>query len=172
MIPRSQLITIPSVEFNTLITVGKQALGRSVCEGVDRTSKKLSDAERFLSILAAFKDLNAPVSLPGNLLAHVSFSVLMAALEYDVLTILEVCAGMPFTQTETVSPGISLAVISGTLLQWRDAVVVGCNHQSDEVRLGFNQLHSLFVEASLGAVWNDFEQRQVDEGYILIEYRA
>ena len=171
MVPQSTLINAPSVDFGTLINAADQVLGRSVCAGVDSTAKKLSDAERFLSLLAALKDIHSPVGLPPNLLTHVSFSVLTIASELDMLDILEACSGMPFTQTETTMRGTVLAVISGTLQQWRDAVVSGSQeHQQPNVRLGFNQIQNVFVGAGLGSCWNNFEQKLLHNGYTLIEY--
>lgn len=172
MIPQSTLINAPSVDFSTLINAADKVLGRSVCEGVDKTSKNLSDAERFLSILAALKDVQSPVGLPPNLLTHVSFSVLTMASDLDMMDILESCSGMPFTQTETTMRGVVLAVISGTLQQWRDAVVTGAQeHQQPNVRVGFNQIHNVFVAAGLGSCWNSYEQKPLNTGYTLLEYK-
>lgn len=172
MVPQSTLITAPSVEFGKLISACEQALGRSVCEGVDNTSKKLTDAERFLSILSAMKDSNSPVGLPPHLLAHVSFSVLTIAGELDMADILEVCSGMPFCYTGTKARGVVMLVITGTLTQWRDAVVSGSGaNQVSSVRMGFNQIHNLFVGHGLGPIWNDYEQKPLNDGYTLLEFK-
>lgn len=172
MVPRSVLISKPDVDFDTLINACQQALGRSVSIAVDNTSKKLSSAERFLSILSAIKDEHAGVELSPHLLPHASFSVLTVADDLDILDMVEACSGMYVVKVETTKRGVIIAVISGTMQQWRDAVVTGSQtFQPDIVRLGFNEIHNLFVGAGLGAVWNDYQQQPLREGYSLIEFR-
>jgi len=172
MTPKSIFIAQPSIAFNELLNACDQALSHKVTSGVDNTPKKLSDTERFLSILAAIRDADAAVGLPPNLLTHVSFSVLTVATEQDMMDILEACSGMAFTFTETKARGALMSVITGTVQQWRDAVVTGTNHRHPEIRLGFNEIHQLFVEAGLTAVWSNFEYHPNGDGsYLLIEYK-
>ncbi len=169
---RSTFIAQPSVAFNVLLQVCDEVLEHKVTTGVDNTAKNLSDAERFLSILAAMRDEQAPAGLPPMLLAHVSFSVLTVADEVDTLDILESCSGMAFTHTETKMRQVLVVVITGTVQQWRDAIVTGTNHKQQTVRVGFNQIHDLFVQEGLTAVWNDYEQKPQDDGtYLLLEYK-
>lgn len=159
MIPRSVLVTQPSLSVENLAVACSQLFDHKVVEGVDKSVRKLSDAERFLSIIDAMRRPDAPVGLNPDLLKHVTFSVLTVAMEEDMLAILEICSGMSATLADTKGRGIMAAVITGTLNQWRDAVVAGCRrHVVYEVRSGFNQIHSLFVGSGLGAVWRGYKQ--------------
>lgn len=172
MIPKSTFISQPSVEFGVLLQACDEILGHKVTHGVDSTSKRLSDSERFLSILSAMRDAEARVGFPPNLLTHVSFSVLTVASDVDMMDILEACSGMAFTHAETKMRGILVSVITGTMQQWRDAIVTGTQHSQATIRAGFNQLHDLFVQVGLGSIWNDYEQKPQDDGtYLLIEYK-
>lgn len=169
---KSIFIAEPAVSFTELLQALDEILGHKVTHGVDNTSKILSDSERFLSILSSIKDAEAPVGLSFNLLTHVSFSVLTVASDVDMMDVLECCSGMPFTSAETKIRGMLVAIITGTMQQWRDAVVVGTKHKEPLLREGFNNIHNLFVQSGLGQVWNDFEQQTCDDGtYILIEYK-
>jgi hypothetical protein len=169
---RSTFIAQPSVAFPVLLQACDEVLGHAVTHGVDNTAKNLSDAERFLSILAAMRNAEAPVGFPPNLLTHVSFSVLTIADKIDMMDILEACSGMAFTHTETKLRDVLVVVITGTVRQWRDAIVTGTNHNQLVLREGFNQIHNLFVAAGLASVWNDYEQKPQDDGtYLLIEYK-
>ena len=58
-----------------------------------------------------------------------SFSVFMVADERDLLDILERCSGMSFVTAETTVRGVTAAVVTGTLAQWRDAVAAGSTRQ-------------------------------------------
>lgn len=164
-------IAQPAVEFNTLLATCNEAFDHSVTTGIDSTEKNLSTSEKFISILSYMRDPNASVGLIPNLLTHVSFSVLTVADDMDILDILEACSGMAFTYAPTKHRSILMAVITGTVQQWRDAVVTGTKHQQATIRSAFNQIHNLFVEAGLYAAWNDYVQKPQDDGtYKLIEY--
>ena len=57
------------------------ALGYSPAAASDSCSRQLSDAERFVSLLAAVRDSEASCGFIDSLLSHVSFSILLAASE-------------------------------------------------------------------------------------------
>jgi len=170
MMPSVVLISVPSIDFRTFIGLSHKVLGRSPAASSDACRRELSDAERFLSCLAALRDERAPAGLSPRLLSHVSFSALVGADERDMLDILQCCAGCPFVVVETVVRGVQAAVVTGTLSQWRDAVVSGCSKGIESsVRHCFNKLHGLFIAAGLN-VWGDFQTRQApDQTFLLLE---
>lgn len=163
------MIQQPNVDFSMFLATAHKMFGYSPSSASDATNKQLSEAERFLSCLAAMKDQNAPVSLPPHLLAHVSFSVLVAANERDILDVLEYCSTMAFTTAETVARGVDAAVITGTLSQWRYAVVAGCSPQVEpSVRALFNKILSLFESQNL-SVWNTCSRKTHQDDTLLLE---
>jgi len=170
--PDAVLIQVPSVDFRTLIGLSHKLLGRSPAAAADASRRELSDAEKFLSCLAALRDPKAGTGLPPHLLSHVSFSALIGADDRDLLDILQCCAGMPFVTTETTVRGVQIAVVTGTLAQWRDAVASGCSRSAESsVRHCFNKLYGLFTAAGLN-VWGDFQTRPApDQTFLLIEDR-
>lgn len=164
------LIQQPSIDFAQLLATSHEMFGYSPAAASDASQKQLSDSERFLSCLAAMKDRNAPVSLSPHLLTHVSFSVLVVTNERDLIDALEYCSSMPFTVADTVVRGIQAAVITGTLSQWRTAVLSGC-HQGVEptVRFLFNEILAIF-EANNLAVWSDCTRKNSrDDGTLFLE---
>lgn len=170
MNPSAILISAPSIDFRAFIGLSHQALGRSPAACSDACRRTLSDAERFLSCLAALRDERAPVGLSPHLLQHVSFSAFIAADERDMLDILQLCSGLPFVVAETIARGVQAAVVTGTLSQWRDAVVSGCRQGiPTPVRHCFNKLHGLFIAAGVN-VWGDYTPRSTpDQTFLLLE---
>jgi len=168
--PSVILISKPSVDFHIFIGLSHRALGRSPAAPSDACRRPLSEAERFLSCLAALRDEHAPVGLSPHLLTHVSFSALIGADDRDMLAILELCATMPFVAVETIVRAVQVAVVTGTLAQWKEAVASGCSKGvSTPVRHCFNKLHGLFVAAGLD-VWRDFASRIIpDQTFLLLE---
>lgn len=124
MKPLVYIITKPATDFINLANVAQQALGRSVTAASDAVRRQQSSAEKFLSCLASIQNL-VESGLPTELLTHVHFSALLISDADDTLSILECASGMPFVTTPTSRRGIDLTVISGSLQQWRDAVVAG-----------------------------------------------
>ena len=171
MNPDCVLVSAPSIDFRTFIGLSHKVLGRSPASPSDACRRELSDAERFLSCLAAMRDDRAPVGLSPHLLQHVSFSAFIGADERDMLEILQLCAGMPFVAVETTVRGVQAAVVTGTLSQWKDAVVSGCaKGVPTPVRHCFNKLHGLFTAAGLN-VWGDYRTREAPDHTLLLEYR-
>ena len=172
MIPHSVLITQPALSSERLIIACSQMFDHKVSDGVDQCPRTLSDAERFLSFIDAMRTPGAPAGLPLDLLQHVTFSVLTVAEERDLLDILCICSGMVSTVAETRGRSIMAAVITGTLIQWREAVAAGCHRRTlFEVRSCFNQIHSLFVSAGLGSIWNGYERQDDGETFLLTHER-
>lgn len=162
------LIQQPSIDFSKLLITTGEMFGYSLSAQADASGKQLSDSERFLSCLAAMKNQNAPASLPPHLLSHVSFSVLIATGERDLMDVLECCSSMNFTTADTIVRGIQAAVITGTLAQWKTAILSGCNeHTESSVRYLFNQILNLFEVANLG-VWGDCTKRESRDHHTLL----
>jgi hypothetical protein len=163
------LIQQPSIDFARFLAASHQMLGYSPGGIADASGRNLHDAEKFLSCLSALKDPNAPVGLPPHLLTHVSFSVLVAADERDMQDILECCSGLPFVIADTLVRGVQVAVVTGTLAAWRDAVISGCQHAVEpSVRALFNTVLGLFEAVNLN-VWTDCERRPATGTTFLLE---
>jgi len=163
------LIQQPDINFDKLLLTCREMLGYSPSSASDASRKRLSDSERFLSCLAAMKDQNAPVSLSPHLLSHVSFSVLVATNDRDLIDVLECCSTMSFTVVDTLARGIQASVITGTLSQWRTAVLSGCNAATEpSVRFIFNQILALFEGANLN-IWGDCTRTSHNDSTLLLE---
>ena len=163
MNPECLLITTPAVNFRTFTGACLQVLGYSPLRAADASPRELSEAEKFLSCLAAFGTRRPRPASPPNLLSHVSFSVFLVADDRDLLDILERCSGMPFVTADTTVRGVTAAVVSGTLAQWRDAVAAGSvRNVEPSVRAGFNKVYGLFCGAGLN-VWGDYRTREAPD---------
>ena len=171
MTPNVVLIQQPSIDFTKFLGLSHQALGYSPAKTVDSSRVQHSDAERFLSCLAALLDPNAPIGLPPNLLTHVSFSVFVAADDRDLIDILQAAAGMPFVQAETQMQCVHMAVVTGTLGQWRDAVKSGSTPAAEpNVRICFNKIMGLFEQVGLN-VWTDLVKKPLGPTFFLEDKR-
>jgi len=170
-IPHVLLVTTPAVKTQDFLGTCKEALGYSLSRAADSSERDLSEAETFLSYLAAFRDEKPRVGSAPNpkLLTHVSFSMLVIADERDMRDILECCSGMSFVTADTLASGVLLAVITGTLAQWRDAVAAGSVRETKpSVRAGFNRICNIFRADYLN-VWTDYKTPEALDGTFLLE---
>ena len=167
------LISGPAIDFSTLLSLTHDAMGYSIAGVADASHRKMVDAEKFLSCLAAFKEEYGEIT--PNLLAHVSFSILVIAAERDLLDILERTSGMSFVRAETTAPNVNVAVLTGTLAQWRDAVAAGTTEAAPSiVRTCYSKILLLFDRAGLTSVWSDFDRRTAPDrsGFLLEDKRG
>ena len=163
------LVNRPCIDFKTFLGLSIHALGYNPAKKADDCKRDVSDTERFLSCLAAIRDQKNPAGLVPNLLTHVSFSVFLACEDRDMIDVLQCAAGMSFVVADTVLRGAQVAVITGTLAQWRDAVCNGCKAGAGpEVRNCFNQIHTLFSDSGLD-VWTDFRLRTTPDATYYLE---
>lgn len=172
MTPDCVLVQQPAIDFGTFLGVSREALGFNPADASDGSARDLPDAEKWLSCLAALSDRQAKTGLTPNLLAHVQFSFLVVVDERDALGVFQVGAGMPFVVADTVQRGILLAVMTGNLAQWRDAVKSGTAPTNDaSVRTFYTKVLLRFEEAGLGSVWQDFERKTSPDHLLYLENR-
>ncbi len=170
MVPNAVLISSPSVDFGTLLGLSQQALGYNVAAAVDASAIERSDAERLLSCLAAMQRRDAKPGVAPHLLSHVSITVLVAADDEDMLEILS-AVEMPFLVVDTIVRGVQLAVMTGTLTAWRDAVRRGTlRRQHANVRACFSCIQGLLTTAGLN-VWSECESAPPTDTTLLLENR-
>ncbi len=164
------LVLQPSVDFTVLVDLLNRMLGYNPAKASDSNRLKQSDAEKLLSILSSMSDRETVAGLQPTLLAHASFSVLIAADERDLLDILECAAGMPFVKAETTVRGLYAAFITGTLAQWRDAVKTGATQKQDRtVRDCYCKIMGLFEQAGLASAWKDFTIEPLRDNTFILE---
>jgi len=160
MTPEVILINRPAIDFQSLLGITLKVLGYSLSRASDNVQREMSDAERFLSCLAAMRE--TPTLAP-KLLSHTLFSALVVAAERDMTDILECCSGMAFVIADTLARGIQCSIISGTLAKWRDAVASGCEADVEpQVRFAFNKLLGLFTDEHLN-LWTDYCMKQAPD---------
>ena len=175
MRPDVVLIQIPAVDFRVFLGVVEEATGADLA-AKSPGRRDVSPEAKFLDCLALLRaGLRGDATCrewPRHLFAHLSFSALIGAEEGDLGDVLELCTGMAYTTADTKMRGVRIAVVTGTLAQWREAVIAGCSEsQPTSVRHCFNCLHTLFVRRDLD-VWSDYQPRAArDQTFLLSDKR-
>lgn len=172
MIPQAVLIGRLKIDMDTLLATAKQLLGRSPSRKLDSQGKSIDNASGYLTILAALKnediDQNTVLEDPGHLLAHCYFTFMIAC---DNITILELMEKSRLVIQKIEVRNGCLAIVAGTLEQWRTAIINCCSEQSDfNLRLLFDKILLIFESEGLGKLWSRYGKKTLaDQTFKLIE---
>jgi hypothetical protein len=152
------LVQFSTLELGKLLPLGRQAFGRNLAEAADNAG--FDPPLHHMLCIASMKDASkrpsAKAVIPYLNLFHAGF--IIAADERDFADILEL-TGMPTVLVDSNTRGIKVAFVAGSLSQWRDAVLRGCQkHVSREARDTFNKIFAEFKRVGLTDI---FEARQV-----------
>jgi hypothetical protein len=167
-------VILSNVNWTKYIDTAQELLGYKPTRGVDASTSKLSEFAKFTASLAEFKlktELNAKQTLrtPGPWLDHTFYGFLVESTASTILGIAE-STDLALLSVQSNGKGMRAAIVSGTLKQWRDAVIVCCNATAMErVRRLFNQIKGMFDQIGLADVWFEFSHKSLPDKTFLLE---
>lgn len=170
MNPIVQPLVSIEINWEVLLETAKTALQRTVTGSIDANSKTLGD---FASYIAALGEMETPnthpdkvLVEPGSLLKQLFFGFMIVSFTDDFHKI-RYRTDLAIHLTATVYPGVSMAVVSGTLEQWRTAVINCCIERIDlTIRLVFNKILSEFEKMGLYRIWLDYSKVKLKDDTI------
>lgn len=166
------IIQKPKIDFNSFLSVTSQVLGYNPAAVADKSSKSMTDSEKLMLCMQAMKNPDS-FKCRDYFLDHMNVSVLIMALESDLLEVTEICAAMPYISTATLRRDVFLGIITGTLRQWREAVAVGCSKDvSMTVGALFTSAYQIFVKEGFGFVWSQYNVKPAAHGQLLLEHNG
>lgn len=160
------LVQFSEVNLSKLLPLCRQALDRGLADSAD-TAGCEPPLNHMLCIANMKADVKASAAsvIPYMHLFHAGF--IIAADERDCTEILEL-ASMPSIVTPSIKRDISVMFIAGTLTQWRDAILKGCQREiSSEVRQVFNSVYTEFKNIGLAGAFNFKSTEGRDRTFIL-----
>ena len=163
------LVQFSALDLGKFLPIGQEALGRRLSAAADASGK--TPPLHHILCVAALKNEKARISpeecTPYLNMFHAGF--LIGVDERDCAEILEV-TGMPAIMVESVQRGLNVVFIAGTLVQWRQALIRGCDPStSSEVRHIFNQIFSKFSTIGLEPVLGVEKKPNSDQTFSLLE---
>jgi hypothetical protein len=170
MIPNVLLISKPSIELPTFLSLCEEVLGYSPARSADRAG--LTGAPHLLACLTAFKDQDATPTVKGGRDVYnlIHFTFVVAADETDMAPILEAMNGMPFALTETRIRGVQVALVTGSLLEWKQAILRGCRQDQPEfIRVCFDKIYLQFQHLGLADAFGRLTKKAQNNGVFYLE---
>lgn len=168
------LIGMNTVAWQEYLSLTSEWFGHSPSKGVDACPSKLTDFAKYTASLGEFlvgKELDAKRTLRerGPWLQHTFFTFMFIASDAIVLKVAETTDLSVLSAKAEEGRGV---VVSGTLEQWRDAVVLCCGvHSNKRLRSIFNQIKQIFDQMGLQDVFFEFRPKDAGDGTFLLEYK-
>jgi hypothetical protein len=163
------LASFTAVRPDIVLSLTRKALGRSVSAVAD--SAGYEPPLHHMMCIAAVKEPDLKKSAasvkPYLNLFHAGF--LIAADERDFAEILEI-AGLPCVLVDTQARDIKLAFITGSVSQWKDALLRGCiTTVGSEPRRVYNLIYKEFGKLGLGPAMELFASQERPDKTFLLE---
>jgi hypothetical protein len=164
------LVQFSAANLTKLLPIGRQAFDRSLAEQADVYSHE--PPLHHMLCVAAIKSPGAKTAedcRPYLGLFHAG--VIVVADDRDCAGILEL-AGMPGMMVETVQRGTCTLFLSGTLDQWANALLRGCQPEVPrEVRQAYNDIYTEFKNASLAGIFSVQVKAGRDSQTFYLDYK-
>ena len=96
---------------------------------------------------------------------------LVAGMSHDMREIIEFTRGMAHLQTSrSLRPEIECVLISGSLYQWSEAVVIGSRNgpAHSGTRNCFNQIYTILIQKGLGDLFDGLQTHDKGDGTFLL----
>jgi hypothetical protein len=160
-------ILLPNIAWTKFLKDVAEFSGHSPTSNIDNCKIKLPDFSKYVVALDEMRngvgdalDVLRNENTPLN---HLFFSFLVSCSKEAVFNIIE-------ASNLNIVLGNNVAVVSGTLLEWRDATT---NYYSEEqARQVINKCLSFFSRIGLGHVWDEYRRKAVDKETFLLEKKC
>lgn len=168
-------ITSTTVDFNTLLLTTKKALHRSISDSVDSHNMPARTPAGFLACLGEF---HTEGSNPHNVLREAGCFLEFMTYGFLLITNRELTfeiiqeSRLPFLTTETIRVDHTLSFLSGTLSQWRTAIInCASDRMPSDIRLFANKSMSYFEKIGLSEVFAKFDKVMMPDQTYRLEYK-
>jgi hypothetical protein len=167
-------IALSQVAMTQYLSVSQELLGRSPSIGIDNCPAQLSDIAKYTASLAelrAGKEVDSLEVLrsPGPHLHHTFYSFMILSSNSVILRVSE------GTSLDTLSAPAEdegrVAIFSGNLAEWRDAIIVCCGpNEPKKLRLLFNVVKQAFDKLGLSDIWYEYSAESHKDGTFYLRY--
>lgn len=166
-------ITICNVAWQQYLSSTSEWLGQPPSRGIDASGSKFCDFAKYTASLGEFEaqrilDPKRTLRSEGPWLRHTFYSFLILTSEQTILKVAET------TDLDVISVGSEdgrVAVVSGNLKSWKDAVIVMCREEvSKRSRALFNTIKEMFDNIGLADIWFDYRASSNQDSTFLLRY--
>lgn len=152
-------VALTVVNWDDYLKTCRTLLNRSVTDTLDRQHRPIRTLPGFLSTLADGASLGS--SNDSFLSRHISASFIV---DVSDTYIPENCQ----LACTTLQGRRGAMILSGNLLQWKEAIVNFCQERTPElIRNVFNEIQVAFENAGLASLWSEYNKTQRSNYFLL-----
>jgi len=161
-------LQIGKVDWDTYVKVCKDFLHESPTRGIDAAGVKLDNPIAFLKTLD-FNNQPQVAMASEHLYSHLFFSFIMVI---DLVIISKMSERTDLSVAFVENRGKALTLVSGTLRQWKYAVIYSCSETADiELRGVFNEIMVRLETAGFKEVWSEYARIPKSDGTTVLKRR-
>lgn len=162
-----------AVDWPNFLKATMDSTGRSATRSLDQAKIKPDSLYAYLCAMGEMRKPNStPLEVardPGLILQHISYGFLVAAPKQLFFEVLE-SSDLSVMITNTVRKDLKLGVITGTLEEWRSAIINGASrHSSDNLRKFADHCLKFLEKEGFGQIWNGYTKVKQSDGTLLLE---
>lgn len=166
------MISESKIDWANYLLLCKTALGRSVSQGVDKLKKPIGSLADFVCTLDELEhnwsDVITSLRECSHYLEHLSFTFLIVA-EINLIYSLIRKSKLVITETATAKHPFHLAIISGNLAQWREAILNNSYSNDDNFLLQLmNRIVEEFDKKGLSQVFSGYQRNPTGNNTFLM----
>lgn len=149
-------IVIPQIHWANYLSIANNVLGESISQSFDG-AKIPTSSRAFVVSLNDLSQTSPALDIDVAALKHLSYSFLTVLLEGAYTEIFET-SRLEFTSSGSSRPGLRLIVVSGNLLQWKEAVVFCSCSNNPDVKLFGIRAKEFFESIGLADLWKHYSK--------------
>lgn len=159
-----KLVMFSAFDMNTFLPIARQAVGHGVSARAD--SEVIGTEAHNMMCVAGLVDGELE-----DVDQLYSAAYMIASDERDMPDIIQT-AGMPHIWVDSQTRGIRVAILAGSIPEWRDAIRRGCSARTAiEVRKVFNRVATDLTQRSLDGILGKTVKRTQSDGTFLLEFK-
>jgi len=166
-------VIIPHIGWDRFLKDVSDSIGRSPTRSIDESGQKLNIFTKFLTALQELRtdNIENPIDVLRDanlLLNHLAFSFLISGSNIMIFKLLEL------TSLNSVSAKMKkgrVVLSSGTLGEWKLAVIDLCNSDRSDLRWCGKVLLEFFFQIGLGNVFANYDRKVRSNGTLLLEHK-
>lgn len=162
-----------NIDFPAFLIAANKGLNKSLTRGLDSQGKDTKSIAAYLVMLAEMRqdnvDPNKVLQDAGQLLKH-AYYVFQVIVDHETMFDLLELNTLAVHNAECIN-SVYLSVVSGTLEDWRTAIINGCSDQATfNIRLLFDKILLMFEKEGLSKLWVNYSKRKLpDDTFRLLE---
>jgi len=164
------LIQFSNLDLKKYLVLGRQGFDRNLAEAADSAGHE--PPLHHMLCVAGMK--NPDAKSVDDLVAYLDLfhaGFMIVADERDWTEILEL-ASMPCILSQSVQRGLDVGIMTGTLTQWRTALLRGCQKEASGAARGtFNAIYNEFRKVGISGAFEFRTKQNTRDTTFLLEHR-